>query len=64
MKHPVLTLVAGTAAGLLSTNPGAAHSGSLDGNGCHYEAGYRNYRGHRDPTPEDCVRSGGRRYGS
>ena len=37
MKHKVLVLVLSAAASLAATNPGVAHPGDVDSQGCHYE---------------------------
>ena|ERR1700754_1567893 len=49
MKQLVFLAAAGAAA-LLSTNPGFAHPGDVDSQGCHYEGAKRKYHCHRPGT--------------
>jgi hypothetical protein len=49
MKHPLLVLVLSAAASLAATNPGIAHPGDVDSQGCHYQDG-RKYHCHRPGT--------------
>ncbi|HTU64844.1 MAG TPA: hypothetical protein VMF52_02745 [Steroidobacteraceae bacterium] len=48
MRLALLVALAGTA--LLATNPGFAHPGDLDSQGCHYEGAKRKYHCHRPGT--------------
>ena len=49
MNLPVPTLLVLALAGLVANTASEAHSGGLDGNGCHYEgAPGSNYHCHRD----------------
>jgi hypothetical protein len=51
MTPRIQNLALFAALGLAATNPGVAHPGGLDGNGCHYKKGLKNYHCHQTVAP-------------